>query len=226
MKRTYKKRNPVMRRKRKYVPKKMPRAIISTANRGVSFKRTFFVSNWAFGVASTSDFWKKLTPRLAECPNSNEYKVLFDEYKVTGIKVTFHPRFGELTVGPSATNPSNNQFYITLATSTHDHEATPAGTYSSATYNTFLEEFGSRSKTYKFDKPVSWYFKPTIFDEAGSPYGTTHRKCPWMNIADSDQIRLHGMHAFIHDYNFGNFNAAQLGCDIQYTFYFQCRGQA
>lgn len=225
MKSNYRKRNPLARRKRKAVYKKKRMPLISVANRGVSFKRIFFSTGWAFGTAATSDFWRKITPRFAELPNYLEYQSLFDEFKMTGIKVTFHPRFGSTFVGLNNATVQNNQMYITLSESTRDHEVVPSGSYSSATYNTFLEEFSSRSRTYKFDKPVSLYFKPTIYDETGTPFGTAHRKCPWMAIADSTQIRMHGMHAFIHDYNFTNVNAASFGCDIQYTFYFQCRGQ-
>lgn len=210
----------------KRVPRSMP--LISTANRGVSFKRTFFLASWTLGTTATTDFWKKLTPRFSDMPNAAEFQVLFDEYKMTGIKITFHPRFSSVQLAPSSgVTVSNNQLYITLANATREHEANPTGTYSSTTYNNFLEEMGGRSRTYMLNKPRSIYFKPTVYDETGTTtgYGFTHRPAPWQQINNSHQTQLHGCHAFLHDYNFNAQNTAGNGVDIQYTFYFQVRGQ-
>lgn len=227
--RTFRKRKPV-RKARKYTRKMKMTRRLSPANRGVSFKRTFFVSSWAFGTAATSDFWRRFTPRFSDMPNHLEYNAIFDEYKITGIKVTFHPRFGDtnLPINAASSTVGNNQMYITIANASKEFEWVPAGTYNSTTYNLFLEEVGDKSRTIRFNKPVSLYFKPNIFEEVGGTtgYGYKHTKAPWLQISGSLQPSYHGMHAFIHDYNFTNLNISGFGCDIQYTYYFQCRGQA
>lgn len=203
---------------------------LCTATKGVAFKRTFFVQNWAFGTTATTDFWRRFSPRFSDLPNHLEYANLFDEYKITGIKITFHPRFGATNLPVNAANNTvgNNQFYITIANSSLEYELIPSGTYSSATYNTMLEELGSKTRTIRLDKPVSLYFKPNIFEEIGGTtgYGYKHRPCPWLELKTGLSPQMHGMHAFIHDYNFSNANLQGMGVDIQYTFYFQCRGQA
>lgn len=203
---------------------------LAPASKGVAFKKTFFVSSWAFGTAATSDFWRKFAPRLSDMPNHLEYNAVFDEYRITGIKITFHPRFAatNLPINAASSLVANNQMYITIANATKEYELTPSGTYSSTTYNNMLEELGSKTRTIKFDRPVSLYFKPQIFEEVGGTtgYGYKHVKAPWLQLGTSLQPMYHGMHAFIHDYNFTNLNTSGFGCDIQYTFYFQCRGQA
>lgn len=216
------------RTKRRVMRKPKPmRALISTATRGVSFKRTWFSSAWVFGATTTNDFWRKFAPRFSDMPNHLEYANLFDEYRVTGIKITFHPRFASVLNNASSL-ATNNQMYITVANATKEYNLTPSGTYSSATYNGMLEELGSKAKTIQFNRPVSIYFKPHVFEEIGGAtgYGYKQTKAGWFETATSLQPTLHGAHAFIHDYNFGNLNQAGFGVDIQYTFYFQCRGQA
>jgi len=229
--RTYRKRRGGKGRKmRRYMTKARPTRALSTANKGVSFKRTFFVQNWAFGTTTTSDFWRRIVPRFSDMPNHLDYNAVFDEYKITGIKVTFHPRFGATNLPNNAANNTagNNQMYITIANATKEYEYVPTGSYSSSTYNNFLEELGNKTRTIKFDKPVSLYFKPQIFEQVGgtSGYGYKHSKAPWLELGTSLQPAYHGMHAFLHDYNFTNLQISGFGCDIQYTFYFQCRGQA
>jgi len=207
--------------------KARPARAISTASKGVSFKRSWFSTGWLFGPTTTNDFWRKFAPRFSDMPNHLEYANLFDEYKITGIKITFHPRF-QTNMNNSAQNLLNNQMYITIANATKEYNLVPSGSYSSTTYNNFLEELGSKAKTIQFNRPVSIYFKPHVFEEIGGStgYGYKQTKAGWFEAATSLQPTMHGAHAFIHDYNFGNLNAAGFGCDIQYTFYFQCRGQA
>lgn len=224
---TYRKRKPMMRKKKTWRSK--PRAI-TTATKGVSFKRVFFSTAWAFGTTTTNDFWRRFVPRFSDIPNHLEYANLFDEYKVTGIKVTLHPRFGVVNQPQNSASGTvtNNQMYVTIANANKEYELIPSGSYSSTTYNGMLEELGSKTRTYKFDRPISLYFKPNIFEEIGgaSGYGYKHSSCPWLELKSGLNPMLHGMHAFIHDYNFTNLNVSGFGVDVQYTIYFQCRGQA
>lgn len=201
---------------------RVPRAI-SNASRGVSFKRSFFVENWGFSPAATSGFWKKLAPSFTDLPNSSEYLVLFDMYKVNGIKVTFHPR-NSLVQAPDNQSAGvyNNQFYITYAAETeHDYSLIPTGTYGASNYNSFLEKMGSKVRTKPMTKPVSLYFKPRVIDDLGG--GINMKRCPWLNTSMASTI-LYGAHVWLHDYAFGALNNQQFGVDIQYTFYFQCKG--
>lgn len=195
---------------------------ISTVARGVSFTRTFFKDSWAFSSASTSGFWRKIVPSLSDVPNSAEYIALFDQYKVTRIKITLHPRYGEVYAAVGSSTNVQNQMYLTYSTDAqHDYTYSPGGTYNSANYNSFLEHMGNRSKTVPFKNPVSFSWKPRVIDDMGG--GVNMKVCPWVDTSTSTML-LYGCHLWMHDYNFGSLNATQFGCDIQYTFYFQCRG--
>lgn len=194
----------------------VPRAI-SPAARGVSFTRSFFKESWAFSPASTAGFWRKITPTLNDIPNAAEYIALFDQYKITRIKITLHPRFGELGAATL-----NNQFYVTYSTDAkRDYTYTPGGTYNSANYNAYLEHMGQGHKTVPLLKPLSFSWKPTIINDVGG--GVNMKTCPWLDTSDSSVLQ-YGCHMFMHDYNFSALNASTFGCDIQYTLYFQCRG--
>lgn len=194
---------------------------VSTASRGISFSRTFFTEGWTFSSASTVGFWRRYTPLFSELPNVAEYVALFDEYKVTGIKMTFHPRNVGVFAQQSQTTALQNQFYITYAIDTEHSGLVPSGFYNAANYNKFLEESGPRAKTRLLNKPVSFFYRPKIRDDVGG--GFNLKACPWMQTNVDDTL-LYGAQIWLHDYNFGALNPAAFGVDVQYTFYFKCRG--
>lgn len=199
---------------------------ISNASRGVYFKRTFFSNAWAFDTASTNGFWRRFTPTFSMIPNHLEYASLFDEYKILGVKVTFHPRWTTVNTPVNlATGGTigNNLFKLTTTTAKRDYGLIPTGTYNSTTYNQFLEELGTTARTRSMTRPVSIYFKPQIHDDQGG--GVNMKPFPWiqMNILD---VVCHGAQAFLHDYNFTALNNSGFGLDVQYTLYFMCRGAA
>jgi len=210
----------VKRRMMRKVPKP-----ISTASRGVSFKRQFWSSSWAFSSASTAGFYRRLANSFSNMPNWAEYSNLFDEFKITGIKWTFHPRFGEGILQTQLNaGPVTNQMYFDLVTDTKsDPTIVPAGTYSSSTYNTFLEK-NANVKVHKFDRPVSLFYRPKIAVETVT--GLLEMRDPgWLTIQNNSGYVHYGGWAFFHDYAFGALNAGANGCDIQVTYYFKCRGQ-
>lgn len=199
---------------------------IAPAGRGVSFKRSWFADSWAFNNVTTPGFWRRFVPDFNDIPNHQEYRNLFDQYRVTGVKVTFHPR-NLLVQAPAAgtgLGPTNNQVYITYAANPNeDYQLIPSGLYSSANYNQFLEEMGSHAKTRALTRPISYYYKPRIISDEGG--GVNMKACPWIMCNSAGDPVLYGSHVWLHDYNFGALNSAQFGVDIQYTMYFQCRGQ-
>lgn len=203
--------------------RKPSRALTST-NRGVTFTRSFWSSNWAFDPATLNGFWRVFRPSFSDIPNYIDYRSLFDMYKVTKVTVTLHPRITMLTQPQnSGTGPASNQMYVTYATDTeHDFAYNPSGTYQSTNYNSFLERMGSRAKTRVFNKPVKFTFKPRIIDDFGG--GFTMKPCPWLNSSIMSTV-LYGAHVWLHDYAFGALNAQQFGADVQYTLHFACKGQ-
>lgn len=229
----YIKRKIAAKRRRTYRKRNMAKRVttlkkyVSSANRGVSFKRTWFSTIWDFNTAAVTGFWQTFRPRFTDIPNSSEYVSLFDQFKVTGVKVTFHPRWLNVNMPANITTSTlgNPQFYMTYLKSMNDFDWIPTGTYTSANYNAFLEEGGSSARTVALNKPVSVFFRPKILEDAGT-LGVKMTTPPWMSLNHGANTQFHGIHAFLHDYNFAGADAAGFGLDIQYTLYFQCKGQS
>ena len=55
----------------------------------LSLKRTTFSSTWSFGTAATNDFWQYYTFTAGDVGGFQDFADIFDEYKITGVKVTF-----------------------------------------------------------------------------------------------------------------------------------------
>lgn len=214
-------------KRKRYARKARPARSISTVNRGVSFKRTWFSTIWDFNTAAVTGFWQSFRPRFTDIPNSSEYISLFDQFKVTGVKVTFHPRWLNVNMPANITTSTlgNSQFYMTYCKSSNDFDWTPTGTYTSANYNAFLEEGGSSARTVALNRPVSVFFRPKILEDAGT-LGVKMTSPPWMSLNHGANTQFHGIHAFLHDYNFSGSDTSGFGLDIQYTLYFQCKGQS
>lgn len=195
---------------------------MNSITRGVSFKRTFFTQNWIWGTASTSSFWRSMTFAINTLPNFSEYAGLFDQYKLTRVKVTFHPRYLNTDSDVVGATPTTNQMYITCGPDTQsDPTYIPLGTYGSASYNSFLELAGDRVKTFLFNKPVSMWVKPMQWDSTNSRMMSPI----WQSFNSAPGAAHYRCWAYIHDYGFSALNASQFGVDIQYTYYFQVRGQ-
>lgn len=206
--------------------RRVPRPITSV-NRGVSFKRTYWALNWAFSTASTPGFYRRIAPSLNTLPNVNEYQALFDEYKLTGMKITFHPRFGTSVLDQNVNSaPFTNQFYLSYAVDTRSDVAfQPTGTYGSAAYNTFLEYAGSAAKTRSLNKPISVFWRPKVQSELSS--ANYKMVTPgWLSLNNAADMAMQSLWVFIHDYNFSAANVGQVGLDVQYTYYFKARGYA
>lgn len=193
----------------------------------VSFKRTVILSpGWTWNTTTVAGFYRRITPALNLLPNFNEYQALFDEYRMNAIKITFHPRFQGTQSDTFAGAPSQNQFYMTTSIDKRsDPQFVPSGLYSSTTYNQMLE-YQDKVKTFQCSKPFSVFIKkPTI--QATVSTGNTKMKNPgWLSILDAGDMNWNSLWCFFHDYNFLGNNNASFGVDIQYTFYFQCRGYA
>lgn len=201
---------------------RIPRTV-APSSVGVSFKRTWFDSAWPFSTVTTAGYYRVFRPSFADIPNSGEYVSLFDNFSITGIKITFHPRVSDVTVGATTTTAiTSNQMYITMATDPEtDPVIIPTGLYSNTTYNYFLER-QAHPKTFKLDRPRSMFFRPKIAKDDNN--GREMRTPGWLSLQTSQNEPHSSLWAFIHDYNFSNTPPNGFGVDIQYTFYFKCKG--
>lgn len=184
-----------------------------------SFKRTVYLSNWAFSSVSTSGFWRYNFMTFDAITNSAEYKSLFDQYRINGVKFQFRPRWSGADAQQTAT-PGQNMVYASIYIDP-ESEITPAGTYMSTTFNTFLENANGKVRTVKCDKPFTVYYKPAVPD-SGMVTNGRYLKSPWLSMTNATSLGHRGFHLFFNDANFSA--ASSITFDIVATVYFQCRG--
>lgn len=190
----------------------------------VKIKRTTYGGNWTQSTVSTSGFWRYLTYSLQDMNNYTEVTNLFDEYKITGIMVKFVPRYDSFAgnnttdvVQPNVTNQTGN--YITTYIDTSS-SLTPSGTFTSSTYNTFIENCNGASKMRQGLKPFTIFFRPKIPNDVGGT-STSHQSPKWLSTA-SPSIVHSGAHVFMHDVNF--VGSSGQSYDMFVTHYVQARG--
>lgn len=187
------------------------------------YKRKFYLENWQPNVTSTNGFWRQYNQSLSNLPNVSELTNLFEEYKINAIKLEFMPRFDSFagnsttdTTPPGVTNLAGTKAHICYENRTN---VPPAGTYSAATMNNFLE-LGD-IKSYDGLRPFSVYYKPSTLDSIGPAYGTgKFRRSSWLPTYDTTVTHF-GPHIFLADNNFaGNFGN---NFDIFVTLYIMLR---
>lgn len=216
-KRTFK-RKRIMRRRRRFNIPRVPRY---SAVNVVKAKRTFFYENWTPSTASTTGFWRYYQPTLNMLPSLSEFSALFDQYKLSAIKITLRPRYDnfagndttDVTLpGTTAQGGTNVHVLIDPDTTT----TVPSGTYTSGNLNTFLENGAVRS--YTGLKPINIYWKPKV--GSAMSVGESRVKAPWCGTGTNPvQIAHHGVHIFLQDTNFtGTFNQS---FDVFITYYMQ-----
>lgn len=151
-----------------------------------------------------------------------EFSNTFDAYKIERIRITFIPRYGGVTADAQlpAGAPTQNQFYLTIGLD-RENQLTPTGTYTSNTYNQFLENV-SAVKTVPLDKPFTYSFRPKILDQ--NNLSSSAIWAPFISCVTPNQFHL-GLLAFVHDVNFVGLNNAVFGVDVIYDFDMTFRGQ-
>lgn len=187
-----------------------------------SVKRSFYVGNWAPNTATTNGFWRLFAPSLTDLPSLGEYQALWDSYRIKAVKVTFRPRFDNFagndttdTTLPGITNQSGTRAFVVVDPFT---VTGPAGTYTSATFNTFMEN-GSKVRTFEGIRPFNVYWKPMVDRTLGNISTGGRMRAPWMSLAAASAVPHYGFHIFMQDNAFaGTFGNSY---DIFYTYYMQ-----
>lgn len=164
-------------------------------------QRTQYIGNWVPSTVTTGDFWKSYQWVLGFVNNNAEFVNLFDLYRFAALRYVFRPRYNSFagndttdTTLPGISNQAGTMLHILKDPYS---VSTPAGTYSAATLNTFLE--GGNVKTYTGLRPVSVYFKPVVrMTVAGG--SSKPVRSPWLNVTDTT-IPHYGFQAFAQDVN-------------------------
>lgn len=204
----------------KPVVAKVPRPIRAKIPQ-TTIVRTLYQGNWTFGTASTNDFWRYPVWNVtAHYNNFAELANVFDQYKVNWIKVTYRPKYDNVTPADitSAAVPSQSLPYAVVVKDPTSRLA-PAGVYSSGTMNVLMEEGGFVST---LTKPLSIKYTPMIELPTNQGGGIQYVKAPWLSTG-SAAVQHRGYHMFLVNNNFST-TAPSLQLDTYITMSISFKG--
>lgn len=206
-------------RKRVMVPKKVRVRSVRSKRMPFVCKRMTYSSTWAFGTAATNDFFRYYTWTAADITNFAEFASVFDEYKISAVKVTFRPAYdsvSNLTAAGALVQPQAYAHYVIDPAAT----TVPAGLYTSANLNSFLENEGIRTKT--LNKEFSIYLKPKVLmQNFGGGTASTVVDSDWIKTSET-AVQHRGFYIFLQQNAFAATNT-NIKLDTFYTFYLQFR---
>lgn len=184
----------------------------------VRMKKTCYTGAWSFSTASTAGFWRYNTYTATNSiQNFAEIAALFDEYKINAIKVTYRPRYDDVTI--SDANSGQPQAYAHVIVDPSS-TALPSGVYGATTLNTLLEN--DNVKTFTLNKPFSVYFKPKVQDQLFGGGTSSRVLTPTFMKTSENSIDHRGFHMYIQQNNFSNTSTGII-LDTFVTVYMQCR---
>lgn len=192
----------------------------------IALKRTFWLENWTFSTVTTNGFWRYYSFTLSQLPSLSEFQSLFDQLKISAIKVTFRPRYDNFsgndttdTTSPGVTNAPGNYMHVIVDPKSL---TTPSGLYTSSNLNIFMEQGNVR--TYQGLRPFSVYFKPMINQTVGAVQGM-RRRAPYLLIdpaSGATGAPHYGFHVFQQDVNLTGTSVQSF--DVYVTYYMMAKG--
>lgn len=153
-----------------------------------------------------------MTYTLSQLPNVSDFTALFDQYKITHVKL-----YAKLTLDPSA-QTAVNSFYPTMYYSVdHDDSATPTS------LNDMREHGRTKMVVLRPNRYTAINIKPAVLNEVSrNPSGTTTfvpKWRQWVDMAHPDTVHYGLKYALDNSFNL-NPNYA---VEFQAKFWFQCR---
>lgn len=201
-----------------------PRRVYNNvSSQKVLVKRTFYWGNWTPSTASVTGYWRYFSPTLADLPSYTDLTSMFDQIKISRVKITLRPRYdgfaGNDTVDTTLPGVTNQGLTMVHVIKDPLSKITPVGTYNSTTLNQFLEN--GAVKSYQGTKPINIYFKPYVNNALAGVSSAQRIPAPYID-ADQTGIFHCGCHVFLQDVNLtGTFNQA---FDLFVTYYMVARG--
>lgn len=154
-----------------------------------------------------------LTFRLSDVPNVGEFSSLFDQFKLTYVKLMF-----KLNQDPSS-QPATNSFYPTMYHSVdHDDAVAPSS------LNDMREHGRTRMSVLRPNRYTVVKVKPSVlFEAARNPGAGTTTYCPkwrqWVDMAHTDTLHYGLKYALDNTFNLN----PNYSLEVQAQYWFQCR---
>lgn len=167
-----------------------------------AFKRTVVPTSFTAAGDGVTATTKAYSHSLSDLPNYTEFTSLFDQYKITGIKVKCYPRTDEVVTAGSSSS------FLYYAIDYDDANAPGA---------TDLQQY-QNCKTVRGDRPFYFYFVPRVANavysgSAFTSYGNTRQ---WIDAASSG-VPHYGWKLYWNPTSFAT------GYDMVWTYYVKFR---
>lgn len=217
LRRPYKRRRVVRRRAR--IGLARVSRPVNMAMRPFAFKRQQY---WAFqtpNTVTTSGFWVNYYFSLQQMPDYTEVTNLFDEYKISAMRIRLVPRSTEVGTDQALAG----SFPKTTVAVCYDNKSAltnynspPSGAYNQATFNNFLEQGRVRTANRGSIRDVVIY-QPymTMYDSSRQQWIRSH----WLSTSITSQNHQ-CCNVFFMSPNFGTWFDSY---DVYVTWYIQAR---
>lgn len=184
------------------------------------FKRSVYIGNITASVSALGVPTPVATAysfALSQLPNVSDFTSLFDQYKLTGVKVTLTPALSEGIASPLAGTASPLGFSRVHSVIDYDDNTAP-------TSEDQLLEYGSHKSTAPF-QTHSRYIKPKLLQEIYRSSLTTAyspRANTYLDLTYTDVPHL-GMKVWISAPNTNAGTAQSITYKVYQTMYFTCK---
>lgn len=219
--RQYRKKRPTYRRKRPYRKAKITRSLLPR-NMVHSFTRTVMPdterNSLVNTTASPADGWVDyvgINVAIDTLPNYTEFKSLFDQYRILGVKLTYIPNSNVATGLPQGTGAAPRGI-PTISWVIDLDDSTPP-----TSVNNLLEH--QRCHTRYFNKPISIFFKPRAHNTIAGSSSALLPRSQWIDFT-YDTVPYYGAKIAIHVPDEDpNVNSPWFTYKVLMKVYFQCR---
>lgn len=161
---------------------------------------------------------KAFSFQLNDLPNASEYNVLFDQYKITGIKLRVIPKAAMTTQGSSTGTIASVGYGQVVSVIDYDDADTP-------TSKDQLLEFGS-AKVTSVSRIHQRYFKPKILNQVyinSISTGYSPVRSNWLDNS-YPTIQHYGLKLWIDaPQSSNNTTSSSISYDVYATYYFMCK---
>lgn len=215
------------RRRPRKVMRRKPRKVAVRRNRLQRqvhmFKRIVNLGQYTASITSgsvptISPVSKAFSFQLSDLPNVSEYTSLFDQYKITGIKLRIVPRTAMTTQGVVTGTTAPVGYGQVVTAIDYDDAANPIA-------KDTLLEYGSAKYT-SSNKIHSRYFKPKVLNAVWvniASTGYSPVKAPWIDQANNN-LPHYGLKMWIDaPENSGGGSNSSISYDVYATYYFMCK---
>lgn len=177
---------------------------------------TYTASNTPLGGSSAVQ--KGFSFQLSDLPNVSEYSSLFDQFKITGVKLRIVPKVGMTTQGSSTGTVATVGYGQVVTAIDYDDAAAPISKDS-------LLEYGSAKYT-SVSRIHTRYIKPKVLNAVWvniASTGYSPVRAPWIDQANTN-LPHYGIKMWIDPpENSNGTTNSSVAYDVYATYYFMCK---